>query len=170
MTADTRCENSCQPVTADNDDHCETVSEESDSSIPDDDYNEDDYEDEDEFTHDPDADKKLDAFLKTVSDMLVNKYAAQGITVPSFDPNKKIDSSAPEVCEDKISTDSSETDSGDGSDDTVTADTRCENSCQPVTHCQPAAENNKKPVQKSGGGNSKKHGKKNKNKKGGKKH
>ena len=101
--------------------------------------------------------------------MLVKKYAAQGITIPPFDPNKKIDRSAPEVCEDNISTDSFETDSGDSSDDTVTADSRCENNCQPVNRCQPAAENNKKPVQNCGG-NRKKHGKKNKKKKGGKKH
>ena len=170
MTADSRCENSCQPVTADNADQCEIVSEESNSSISDDDHDEDDdYDDEDEFTHDPDAEKELDEFLKNVSDALVKKCAAQGITIPPFDPNKKIDRSAPEVCEDNISTDTSETDSGDRSDDTVTADSRCENNCQPVNRCQPAAENNKKPVQNCGG-NRKKHGKKSKKKKGGKKH
>ena len=169
VTADSQCENNCQPVTADNADQCEIVSEESNSSISDDDYDEDDYDEEDEFTHDPDAEKELDEFLKNVSDALVKKCAAQGITIPPFDPNKKIDRSAPEVCEDNISTDTSENDSGDSSDDTVTADSRCENNCQPVNRCQPAAENNKKPVQNYGG-NRKKHGKKSKKKKGGKKH
>ena len=164
VTVDSHCENSCQPVTVDNADHCEIVSEENDSSTSDDDYDQ-----EDEFTHDPDAEKELDEFLKNVSDALVKKCAAQGITIPPFDPNKKIDRSAPEICEDNISTDTSETVSGDSSDDTVTADSRCENNCQPVNRCQPAAENNKKPVQNCGG-NRKKHGKKNKNKKGGKKH
>ena len=40
----------------------------------------------------------------------------------------------------------------------MTADSQCENNCQPVNRCQPAAENNKKPVQNCGG-NRKKHGK-----------
>ena len=55
--------------------------------------------------------------------------------------------------------------SGD-SGDRVTGDSRCENSCQPVNL---APTEDKKPVQNCGG-NRKKHGKKNKKKKGGKKH
>ena len=79
------------------------------------------------------------------------------------------DEKSADECQENAATDSSETVSGDSSDDTVTADSRCENNCQPVNRCQPAAENNKKPVQNCGG-NRKKHGKKSKKKKGGKKH
>ncbi len=148
VTAVSRCETSCQPVTPDNSDHCETVSNENDSSISNDDYDE-----EDEFTHDPNAEKELEEFLKNVSDALVKKCTAQGITVPPFDPHGKAE----------------ERQSGDSSDDTVTADSRCENNCQPVNRCQPTADKSSKPGQNKGGGNKKKHGKKNK-KKGGKKH
>ena len=79
------------------------------------------------------------------------------------------DEKSADECQENAATESSETDSGDSSDAPVTADSQCENNCQPVNHCQPAAENNKKPMQNCGG-NRKKHGKKNKNKKGGKKH
>ena len=87
VTVDSLCETSCQPVTAVNPDSAESIPDNNLSSL-----SVDDYDEEDEFTHDPDADKKLDAFLKTVSDMLVNKYAAQGITIPPFDPHGKNES------------------------------------------------------------------------------
>ena len=90
-------------------------------------------------------------------------------TVNCDEPVTETGEKSADECQENAATDTSETDSGDRSDDTVTADPRCKNNCQPVNHCQPAAENNKKPVQNCGG-NRKKHGKKSKKKKGGKKH
>jgi hypothetical protein len=90
-------------------------------------------------------------------------------TVNRDDQVTETDKKSADECQDNVAPDTSENDSGDSSDDTVTVDSRCENNCQPVNHCQPAAENNKKPVQNCGG-NRKKHGKKSKKKKGGKKH
>ncbi len=90
-------------------------------------------------------------------------------TVNCDEPFTETDEKNADECQDNVAPDTSENDSGDSSDDTVTADSRCENNCQPVNRCQPVAENNKKPVQNCGG-NRKKHGKKSKKKKGGKKH
>lgn len=61
------------------------------------DDSDDEYDDEDEFTNDPEADKRLNDFLIALSESMVKRYAALGITVPPFDPNKKVDDSAPDA-------------------------------------------------------------------------
>ena len=61
------------------------------------DDSDDEYDDEDEFTNDPEADKRLNDFIVALSESMVKRYAAMGITVPPFDPNKKVDDSAPDA-------------------------------------------------------------------------
>ncbi|MBR4490923.1 AAA family ATPase, partial [bacterium] len=63
------------------------------------DDSDDEYDDEDEFTNDPEADKRLNDFLIALSESMIKRYAAMGITVPPFDPSKKVDDSAPEIGE-----------------------------------------------------------------------
>ena len=79
--------------------YCHTVTPSQDDEpdiIPADD-SDDEYDEEDEFTHDPEAEKRLNDFLVALSESMVKRYAAMGITVPPFDPNKKVDDSAPDA-------------------------------------------------------------------------
>ena len=86
-------------------------------------------------------------------------------TVNHDDQVTEADGKSADECKENAATDTSETDSGDSSSSPVTADSRCENSCQPVNL---APTEDKKPPDNSGG-KKKKHGKKKKSRKGGKK-
>ena len=80
------CDFCCHTVTPSQDDEPDI--------IPADD-SDDEYDEEDEFMRDPEAEKRLNDFLVALSESMVKRYAAMGITVPPFDPNKKVDDSAP---------------------------------------------------------------------------
>ena len=85
--------------------------------------------------------------------------------VNADDPEGKTEENNTEASAENECSAPSESVSGDSSDDPVTADSRCENSCQPVNL---APTEDKKPPDNSGG-KKKKHGKKKKSRKGGKK-
>lgn len=82
------CDFYCHTVTPSQDDEPDII-------LADD--SDDEYDEEDEFTHDPEAEKRLNDFLVALSESMVKRYAAMGITVPPFDPNKKVGDSAPDA-------------------------------------------------------------------------